>query len=145
MIREIKTGYVEGNNYIQIKERLSKKDEESVLNKVFGYTINEGKYYLVENLKLNILKPFIRISTSFYTPSIQLKDKINIPKAVLFNKYTNQYNINPRYSQFEGFIDQLNRAGIIEEQKGVLFVVDDIIERISKNIGRDKELIAVYA
>ena len=50
MIRASKTGYVEGNNFIQIRNHLSKEDDELVLNKVFGQTINEGKYYLIDNL-----------------------------------------------------------------------------------------------
>lgn len=142
MVRKSKDGYVEGNNFIQIKKHLPKEKEELVLNKVFGYTINEGKYYLIDNLKLNILKPFIRLTTSFYTPSVQLKDKINIGKSNLFKRYINQYQINTSYSKFEGLIDQLNRAEILNETKGVIYVIDEILGRINKNLLADKQLLA---
>jgi|GEM_PF-4466910 len=144
MLRSSKNGYVEGNNYVQIKDYLAKEDEEFVLNKVFGYTINTGKYYLIDNLKLNILKPFIRLSTSFYTPSIQIESKVNIPKKILYQKYINQYNLNSRYSQVEGFMDQLARAGIIIEKEGIIYVVDEIIDKINDNMRKDKNLVAVY-
>ncbi len=144
MIRKSKNGYAEGNNFIQIKKHLSKENEELVLNKVFGYTISEGKYYLIDNLKLNILKPFIRLTTSFYTPSIQLKDKINMKKLNLFRKYINQYQVNTSYSKFEGLIDQLNRAEIINETKEGIYVIDKILDRINQNMLSDKQLLATF-
>ena len=145
MIRKSKEGFVEGNNFIQIKKFLTKEDEETVLNKVFGYTINEGKYYLIDNLKFNILKPFIRISTVFYMPSIQLKDAISISKKELYRKYTQEYDMNTKFTQFEGMLDQLNRAEILKEKKGELLVVSNILKNIHRNMSIDKNLSVIYS
>ncbi|MBI2557893.1 hypothetical protein HYW20_01100 [Candidatus Woesearchaeota archaeon] len=144
MIRYSSKGIVEGNDFIQLKKHLEKEDEELVFNKVFGHTVNAGKYYLIDNLKLNILKPFIRVTTSFYSPSIQLKSKVNLTKERLFNHYINQYQLNTTYPQFEGIVDQLDKAEIVKEKNNWILVIDDILKRINKNISEDKELTATY-
>ncbi|MBU1974179.1 MAG: hypothetical protein KKH52_02175, partial [Nanoarchaeota archaeon] len=50
ILREQSDRYSEGNCFIQIEKALNDKNEEEIVNRVFGLTIKEGKTYLLNNL-----------------------------------------------------------------------------------------------
>jgi hypothetical protein len=117
IIRENNGKYSEGNYFIELRKVLEKEDEEIILNKVFGLAIRDGKTYLLNNLKLNILKPFIRIANVYYLSSILIHDMLYITKENFLREYMNAYGVKVRELTFNSQLDQLNRAGILNEGK----------------------------
>ena len=137
ILREQKEKYSEGNFFIQVEKALNNEDDEKVINRVFGLTIKEGKTYLLNNLNINVLKPFIRISNVYYSCSTLFNKLLYIKKENLYSRYLNAYNINTNFVNFQSYINQLNIAEILHEDDyvyGNKSVFEKINELILKNV-----------
>ncbi len=130
ILREQKERYSEGNYFIQIEKALNNKDEEEILNRVFGLTIKEGKTYLLNNLNINVLKPFIRIANIYYSSSALFENILFIKKENLYNNYLKAYGLNTKFVNFESYLDQLSRAKILNED-GLVHGDKTILEKVS--------------
>ena len=137
ILREQKEKYSEGNFFIQVEKALNNEDDEKVINRVFGLTIKEGKTYLLNNLNINVLKPFIRISNVYYSCSTLFNKLLYIKKENLYSRYLDAYNINTNFVNFQSYINQLNIAEILHEDDyvyGNKSVFEKINELILKNV-----------
>jgi len=137
ILREQKDRYSEGNLFIQVEKALNNEDEEKVINRVFGLTIKEGKTYLLNNLNINVLKPFIRISNVYYSCSALFNKLLYIRKENLYSRYLNAYDINTNFVNFQSYLNQLNIAKILHEDDyvyGNKSVFEKINELILKKV-----------
>lgn len=117
IIREQKDKFSEGNYFIEVRKHLEKKNDEIVLNKVFGLTIRDGKSYLLETLHFNVLKPFIRISNTYYLSSVLTDNLLSLTRESLFKKYVETYGVKSNRIKFDSQLDQLDFAGILKENE----------------------------
>ncbi len=115
ILKEESSKYVEGNYFIEIEKGLKREDRELVLNKVFGLVIKEGKAYLFNNLNITVVKPFIRVSNVYYSQSYLAGKLLSLKKENLLYYYNKMYGLKTPSVNFESYLDQLKRAGILEE------------------------------
>lgn len=115
ILREQSSKYSEGNYYIEVRDALAEEDSELVISKMFGLAITEGKTYLLNNLNLNVLKPFIRISNVYYMNSALSENLLSINKQTLLRQYEDTYGLRVNELKFDSHVSQLSDAGILQE------------------------------
>jgi len=120
ILREQTDKYSEGNHFVEIREALNKEDETVILNKVFGLTIRDGKTYLLNNLHFFVLMPFIRVANTYYLSSALVNKLLTMKMSTFYEKYKELYFLNTKQYKFESYVDQLDSAGILEEDDYVI-------------------------
>lgn len=142
IIKKDKNGnYVEGNIPISLKHKLQKTEKgkllddnvkEEVLACTFGYALKEGKKYLLEELKLTAITPFLRIAVFYYSLASQIKNLNKMTRKTFFEVYTAQNpNVKVISSQLNNHLQDMVNAGILKKQHSFFFGKKDILDAIS--------------
>lgn len=132
IIRRDKDGnYVEGNIPVSLKHDFQKlkgkklvleKFEEKILAHTFGYALKEGKKYLLEELRLTAVKPFLRLAVFYYNLACQIKSLNKLTRETFYDSYTSE---NPHIqiipSQLNNQLQDMVNAGIFVKE-GSYFV-----------------------
>lgn len=131
--------YVQGNIPLGLKETLQKANgviddnlKEEVLAYTFGYALKEGKKYLLEELKLTAITPFLRIAVFYYSLASQIKSLNKMTRETFFDTYTTA-NPNLRIipSQLSNQLQDMVNAGIFEKRNYFFFGKENILNAVS--------------
>lgn len=136
ILKEESSKYVGGNYFIEIEKGLKRKDEELILNKIFGLVVKEGKTYLFNNLNITVVKPFIRVSNVYYSQSYLAGKLLSLKKESLLNNYNKAYNLKTAEVNFDSYLDQLKKADILEEN-GFVEGNKEIFSRFSQQMAAE--------
>jgi hypothetical protein len=112
--------YEEGNAFSQIREKVSGYHDKEVLSHVIGYAIKKGKSYLIEELKINVFSPYIKISNTYFYQTLETGELFNVAPETLRDMYVRFYpGLRYRYrSNFFQELRHLVKANIfIKERK----------------------------
>lgn len=125
--------YGQGNAFIKIEADVRNEGEKEVIDYVFGYAIQRGKKYLIEHIKMNTLIPFIRIANTYYFQTLEANKLFNTKIEDLKNEYGRLYpNMrNIKTPKFEGLVNQIVDADILEQNQEYYIGYDNIFKKIS--------------
>lgn len=130
---------VEGNIPIELKDRIQKHrdngidivSKEEVLACTFGYALKEGKKYLLEELRLTSVKPFLRLAVFYYSMASQTNYLNKMTGETFYETYIAE---NPEIdlirSQLNNQLQDMVNAGILARQNNFFLGKKDILTAV---------------
>ena len=125
-----------GQNYKEMEKLLynEEKGKEDLVNAVFSYVIRYGGAYIMSYLHITSIVPFLRSSTSYYYFSSAMRKLITMDNQILHENYRELYNVNPGFSNFEGWIEYLCKSDILAQEDGSIYGNAAIQEKLSDSL-----------
>ena len=140
IIRKNKSGnYIEGNIPVSLKSKLqderdrdnNEKLKEEVLAYTFGYALKEGKKYLLEELKLAAIQPFLRIAVFYYNLASQIKRLNKLTRETFFDAYVSENpHLNLIPSQLNNQLQDMVNASIFDKDNRFFVGKENILRAI---------------
>jgi len=127
--KDINGNIVEGNIPIIISKEAN--DPEKMIAKLFGYAIREGKGYLISQLKIYSLSPFLPVVNTYYQMACAVGHIITTTLPQMKNTFEELYYPIDQ-NKFQNNVAQLCDAGILVRKDNTVSGDSAVLQKVKQ-------------
>ncbi len=127
--------YTLHNEYIKkLKNRIDVDDKKQVIDIILTDVFKNSFQYLIQDLRLTNIVPFIGIVTSFYNLALDLNKNVSLPIDYLYEEYKTNYACGINKLKFQDKLKDLAKLDILDVNQQVIGN-NDVVNLLLKNSG----------
>jgi len=125
---------VPSDKLVQLRQQSD--SDETAINKVLGLVLAEKFDFLVEELKITQLLPFVRLSATYYSEAVTFGDLISVSEDSLLDRYLEYYRTasDKRLLRYAPIISELVDVSILRYDGPLVTGEEPIFRQLSEDL-----------
>lgn len=116
----------------EMKSFADLEQNELLKRLVYGFVIRERFSYLTEVMKISMLSHFIKISNSYYAPTIEAEQLLYMRHESIHRNFLDLYGKKPEV-KFRSSLQKITNAGLINKSNNLYYGKKDVFEKMMTN------------